>query len=379
LKNKSLLKASLILIFLTVFFGSPSITNVIRAQELPTEELEATVSATPPPAPINPVNLTLSPINIILETDPEEPVTSLIKILNNSLEEEYLELELQKFTADSIGSKPIIQEFNDNDHEQSWVSFDQDKFSVKPKEWKTIKVTFTPPADASLSYYYAILVKRQVAVDEQSSSVLTGVPAILMLTTVRSPFAKFELQLSEFLTTKKIYEFLPANFEVTIKNSGNTHIAPLGNIFIDRGETKDVAILSLNKEKGLILPGSERTYTVEWAEGFPFFEKNNEGEVESSTLKWNFSEFDKFRLGKYTAHLLFIYDNGERDIPVESKISFWVIPWRLILVVFFLVTFTIIGILIPILFVIKKLTKKNTKPELAKDGGSLPPIHQSSL
>ena len=110
-----------------------------------------------------------------------------------------------------------------------------------------------------------------------------------------------------------------------------------------------------------------------------YFEKNNEGEVESSTLKWNFSEFDKFRLGKYTAHLLFIYDNGERDIPVESKISFWVIPWRLILVVFFLVTFTIIGILIPILFVIKKLTKKNTKPELAKDGGSLPPIHQSSL
>ncbi len=23
-----------------------------------------------------------------------------------------------------------------------------------------------------------------------------------------------------------------------------------------------------------------------------------------------------------------VYDNGERDVPVESTVSFWVIPWR---------------------------------------------------
>jgi hypothetical protein len=25
-----------------------------------------------------------------------------------------------------------------------------------------------------------------------------------------------------------------------------------------------------------------------------------------------------------------VYDNGQRDVPMEATVSFWVIPWRLI-------------------------------------------------
>jgi hypothetical protein len=35
-------------------------------------------------------------------------------------------------------------------------------------------------------------------------------------------------------------------------------------------------------------------------------------------------------MGKYTAHMLLVYDNGERDIPIEAAVSFWIVPWRLI-------------------------------------------------
>jgi heme/copper-type cytochrome/quinol oxidase subunit 2 len=48
-------------------------------------------------------------------------------------------------------------------------------------------------------------------------------------------------------------------------------------------------------------------------------------------LKWNFADASKLRWGKHTAKLLVVYDNGQRDVPIEGEVTFWVIPWRLII------------------------------------------------
>jgi hypothetical protein len=52
------------------------------------------------------------------------------------------------------------------------------------------------------------------------------------------------------------------------------------------------------------------------------------------TLQINWNKLTSFRIGKYTANLLLVYDNGTRDIPIEATISFWVLPWKVILGVF---------------------------------------------
>lgn len=321
------------------FFSGQNVSAQTEEQALP--EPEITVVVTPPPAAIQPIDLTLSPITLNLVANPGETIHSSMKVFNNSTEKEYLEINLAKFSADKSGSRPLISEFGPGDQYQHWLTFEKNKFEVNPSEWQTIDLEFSPPPEAALSYYYAIIVKRQVdTVEENATTVVSGAPAILVLANVFSPNAKQELQLAEF-KTKKFYEYLPAEFEITIRNSGNVHLNPLGNIFIDKGKNKDIALLSINKENGLILPDSQRTYKAEWTEGFPVYEPVLENGVEKKDkngntvykLNWDLTNIKQLRFGKYTANLLLVYDNGERDIPIESVVTFWVFPWRLVLAI----------------------------------------------
>jgi hypothetical protein len=50
------------------------------------------------------------------------------------------------------------------------------------------------------------------------------------------------------------------------------------------------------------------------------------------------------RFGHYTAHLVMVYDDGNRDVPLEAYVSFWVIPWRLVIGLIIIALFVCIGL-----------------------------------
>ncbi len=322
---------------------------------------------TPPPPPTQAINLTVSPISVLLETDPGAQVASNIRILNNATEIEYLTLELATFEAAPGGSQPTIRSFNDNEPQKDWLTFSEKNITVYPGEWKTVGLTFSPAPEAALSYYYAIIVKRQSdVVPKEGESVVTGAPAILVLSTVDSPNTRQELRLGSFTAKQKVYEFLPTDFEVAVQNAGNVHLAPFGNIFIDSSSKKDAAVLSINPANGMILPGSTRVYTTSWEDGFPAYEPVlednkpvlNEDGTPKRKLKWDFSQMNKLRFGKYTAQLLMVYDNGERDVPVESTLTFWVIPWRFLAVALAAMLFIVLGISLSVASVVRSLRSR---------------------
>ena len=66
--------------------------------------------------------------------------------------------------------------------------------------------------------------------------------------------------------------------------------------------------------------------------------------VAGEELSWDFNQASKLRYGKYTARLLLVYDDGQRDVPIESVVSFWVMPWRLIGVALIVALFALIGL-----------------------------------
>lgn len=323
-----------------------------QPQEAATTAAELTTPITALEPPTQAINLTVSPISVLLETNPGETVTGSMRILNNGTEPEHLQLELATFSADQGGSRPIIRPFQAHEDYQHWLMPDQQRLTINPGEWKTVQVQFSPPREAALSYYYAVIVNRQAAAElPEGGTVIAGAPAVLVLATVNSPNAKQELQLVSFKSLKKVYEFLPAEFEVQVENTGNVHVAPLGNVFIDAGGKKDLGILNLNQASGLVLPGTTRTYSVSWTEGFPFYETMNEDgtvvldEAGRSRQKLNWGlPLNKMRFGKYTAHLLLVYDNGERDVPIESTVSFWVIPWRFLAIAVGIIFFMVLGV-----------------------------------
>lgn len=271
-----------------------------------------------------PLNLTLSPISLSLVTNPGEPRQAEIKVFNNSPQSEELKVEIGTFTADESGQKPLLRDITPEDTFITWLTVDEPTFNVPPGQSHDILVTFTPPPEAALSYYYTVQISRlEPPKPEGGETAIQGAPAVLILTQVTSPQTKRELEL-ESVSTSPIVEFLPKTITLRIKNPSNIHIAPSGNIFIDGQGQKDLSILSVNPTGNMILPQSTREFEVVWNEGFPV--RTEDG------INWDLANLANFRIGKYTAHVLLVYDNGERDVPIEAFVDFWVVPFRIIAV-----------------------------------------------
>lgn len=320
-------------------------------------------------APVLPMNITISPISLNLNVKPGEVRQAEIKVLNNGSQPEEIYLELKTFKAQGKKGQAALLDVTGNEEFLKWLTFDQSTYIVQPGEWKSITATFAPPANADLSYYYSILFQRRYRIKSDQTT-LEAVPAMLTLTTVDTPNARRELELTDFQATPKIAEFLPETFTVSVRNNGNVHSAPTGNIFIHGQGKKDLSVLSFNPEGGQILPNSDREFTVKWRDGFPSFKDADEGADVSTTtqgsqflgLSWNFGKAHMFRFGKYTANLIMVYDDGQRDVPVEAQVSFWVIPWRILISAGLIGLFVVFGVATLVRSVINVVPRSSRKP-----------------
>lgn len=284
------------------------------------------------------LKLTTSPLPVGLTASPGQTVKTDLKIRNGSDKKEHLKVGLMKFSAYGDEGKPKLEERGENDKYFDWVSFSQMDFYVASNEWHTIVMTVNVPADAGLGYYYAVTFSRANQPEEAKSgqTALRGGTAILVLLDVASSKAHRELKFIDIKSDKKVYEFLPARINIKLRNTGNVHLMPTGMVSIKRGDSK-IAEIPFNTSKGSILPDSNRNYSIDWNEGFPYYRVKEtaqgvvlkDGQPEHE-LVWDSSKLNKLRFGKYTAQVFAVYDNGKSDIPLEATVSFWVIPWRLI-------------------------------------------------
>ncbi len=298
------------------------------------------------------LSLTTSPLPISLKAKPGEAITTDLRIRNSGPHTEKLKVGLMKFSAHGEEGKPELKDREVGDDYFDWVRFSETEFTAEPNEWKTIKMTISLPRTAAFGYYYAVTFTRANPGKSAGrlQSAVRGGSAILILLEANVPNAKRELSLRSFSVSKRTYEFLPAKFSIKLHNSGNVHSAPTGTIFINKGD-EQIAALSVNSNSGNILPNSNRIYTAEWSDGFPVYKiREEKGQTISKDgqsayqLKWNLGELHKLRFGKYTAMLIMAYDDGIRDVPLEGNLSFWVVPWRIIISILLILMFTGIGI-----------------------------------
>jgi len=296
-------------------------------------------------------NVTTSPLPVLLTAKPGQTVTTKLRVQNSGRDPVLFKVGLKKFTARGDSGQPAILDRQAGDDFFDWVSFDKPLFEADPNVWNEETMTIKVPAEAAFGYYYAVTFSQAGTPDKPNANAtsLKGAAAILVLLDVQAKGEKKELSISSFTADKKFYEYLPANFNVTVKNSGNIHLRPGGSIFITRGG-KTIATLDVNGPGGNVLPNSQRSFATAWSDGFPVFMTKREGGqiVEDKKgkpvqqLKWDFSKANHLRFGHYTAHLVMTYDNGTRDVPLEASVSFWVVPWKIL--PFILLAIILIGI-----------------------------------
>jgi hypothetical protein len=314
-----------------------------------------------------PLHLTISPPIISLSLSPGETFSTSIRIKNEESLASHIQMNVEKFTADGLTGAPKILPPDPTDEFIRWVSFSQNVFDINPGEWKTITATFKIPSIAAFGYYYSIEFVRASpnAQDVLTHAHFNGAIAANVLLEVANPNVKRELQIIDFKTDHSFYEYAPVSFLVTVKNTGNVHLAPKGNIFISQG-SKDIATLDVNRDQGFVLPGTERQFIARLNDAFPaYVNKVSNGKMVTGSdgkpqqeLQWDIKKADKILIGPYDSRLLLVYDDGVRDIPLEGKTSYWVLPWKIILVGLVVLALTAFGLFQLMRVIVRSIRKR---------------------
>jgi hypothetical protein len=295
----------------------------------------APLQAQAPPA-AGAFSVQVSPSPLVATLKPGEVTTLEIKVRNGGPAPENLKIAPRSFRINPNGGEVHINETQEPELAK-WLRFSPQTFTVASGQTTTVKVTITVPKEAGFSYSFALVINRTVDAPEQKGArTLKASIAIFSLLNIDRPGAVRQLEVSKFGPTQTSYEYLPAEFEIELKNTGNTIVQPAGNVFIQRGsnDPNPIATLLVNDGGSYILPGTSRTLKAQWTEGFPVFTQKTHADGSAGTeLTWDWNKVSQFRFGQYTAKLVAVYDDGHRDVPLQAEATFWVFPWVILLAV----------------------------------------------
>lgn len=318
-------------------------------------------------------NLSVTPVVANIQANPGVSNTTKIQVKNNNTAAERVKANLLKLKSNDQDGTPVLSELEKDDEFASWVQFSEASFVAEPNVWKTIDVTITPPQTAAFGYYYAVAFTRDNAQTQERVTNLAGAVAVPMLIHVSAPGEIRKAEITEFKSDRNSYEFLPATFTVDLKNSGNTHVAPRGNVFITKGG-KSIDMLEINQAKGNILPNSKRQFSAEWNDGNPVYKLKEEGGKtvlrdgkQARFLDWSNFNPSKLRFGKYHAKVALVYNDGTGDVATEADLDFWVIPWRIIGLTLLVLLFIAAGIWALVIRPVRKGVKKLPSVRLKKN------------
>jgi hypothetical protein len=316
------------------------------------------------------ISLTTSPVSEVLTSKPGTNATTILHVENNDPAPVPVTIKMFTFGAAGTSGKPALVPATAADTFISWAHFSPSTFVAQPNVPVAVTMTIDIPKTASLGYNYGVGFEPVTAKSlSGSGTIYSGSNVILVLLDTSSANEVHSVQVSSFTASKKLYEYLPATFSINVHNNGNIFLAPAGDIFIskDSGFSSGSIIdtIPINSGQGNVLPNSNRIFQTEWSDGFPVnvLKEIDGHDVEKNdklvyNLKWDWSNANKFRFGEYYAKLIMTYDNGERQVPVTAVLSFWVIPWKLLLLLA-LILLVFIGLIIGVIYLIHRLRKLN--------------------
>lgn len=258
----------------------------------------------------NAVDVSITPLIREVSTKAGDTFTGSIEVKNESGTKQTFFPAARDFTSSSdtsTGAPKFLETAGAPAQSlSSWTTFSKTSVEIDSKGSATIDYTVKVPEAAEPGGHYAGIFASTQAPDVKDGSGVSIAARVgsLLLVTVAGDI-RTSAEVTSFRTDKSIYQSGPINFTASLKNSGNIHFKPKGTIDIKNGTT--VHSINFNENGGNVLPSSARDFM--------------------ETLDGTFS------FGRYTATLDVTAQAPNGDtIPLQSVVSFWVIPMSTILI-----------------------------------------------
>jgi hypothetical protein len=272
--------------------------------------------------------LSVSPVSFDFGVNPGATETNVIKVTNSSDSELTLEAKVENILGADENGKVQLTDKETEFSLSSWVTVTPSRFTLKPREVRTISFSIKVPAKAEPGGHYGSVLIGTVATASETtgSSIVQQVGSLLLVRVAGEArelgsISNFETKTfsgtweevkssdntTTFLVPKKedtdkgkvasYFSNGPIAFHLKFKNDGNVHFQPQGFIRITNVFGRTVAQLPIYPRN--IFPGVERENTVIW----------------DQQKMWG---------GYYKAEVVGLY--GQKNQVLSATTAFWAFP-----------------------------------------------------
>jgi len=267
--------------------------------------------------------LTVSPPWFDYQLNPGDVQLGVINMTNEEGAPITIYPILANFTSkDDEGGAPDFYPADENPYGQAlapWITVDPTPITIEPGKRVSVPFSINVPADGVQpgGHYGAIMLSTQPPDVQSGIGVGQQVGALILIRVAGDVREVGRIAEFGYENPEPWYRHLPVDFFLRFENSGNTHLRPVGNLFIKNWYGRQVAALPVNEGFNSVLPNSIRRFRFGW--------QLHDLDSATSELK---KEWSNFAFGKYTATLVITY-GANNNIVTEERV-FYVWPWQLL-------------------------------------------------
>ncbi len=275
--------------------------------------------------------MTVSPVRLEMSGDPGTEVSGYFKVINEESEAKTLYTSFENFEAMGETGSPSFRAGTDG--LATWINAPA-QVTVEPGETKNIDFSIEIPAGTEPGGYFAAIFLGTTPPSENPNELSIGARIGTLVLFRVNGYIDESASLLEFDTAegRRLFSSLPVGFYYRFQNGGGDRIMPRGDLVIRNVFGSETAVINANPVQGNILPRSIRRFEISWSKGEqqPTAVEKTEGKgfFEMAGYQWS-----NFAFGRYTADMALAY--GSANEQVNGTVSFFVIPWQLLIVIVF--------------------------------------------
>lgn len=284
--------------------------------------------------------LEISPPLAELKADPGQTIKSTVRVRNVTEETLVISAEVNDFTAAGEDGQPklLLEEGEVSPYSiKGWITTIS-KATLASREQKSVTITMKVPDDASPGGHYGVVrfTGTPPGLEDTGVSLSASVGALILVNI--SGDVNEDAKIAELFTTQNnkrrwLFEYGPVTLVERIENTGNTHVKPSGTVRVTNMFNREVASFPFNEQGGNVLPASTRKF-------------------EQVLNK-------KLLFGRYKVQADVVY--GSENKIISSTITFWAIPYKIIILAVAAVLIIFFGLKKYNKFVVKRANKTSSK------------------